>query len=404
MSQRSANEAIRHAVIGTGGMGSNHARSFAAIPNCEVAALCDLDPTRLSGVAAKLPNKERVKTYDDYRRVLEDQSIDSVSIATCDHWHTPIALAALMAGKHVYVEKPCAHNIHEANLLVKAAAQYKKCVQHGTQRRSWSLHKALVKALREGVIGKVYTAKVINNQLREPIGRKPVSAPPAGVNYDRWLGPAPKHDFTENRWHYNWHWFWDYGTGDLGNDGIHHLDVARWGLGVGYPKAVICSGAQYFYNDDHETPDTQTVIYQYESCQILYEMRLWTNYGIEGGEENAAVFYGTEGMIVDGAKGITVTRIDKKPVTITGGKESNFADFIAAVRVGDPSKLSAPITEGAISAVLCHLGNIGTRLGNQHVEYDPVTQKITKCGGREAEANRLLTRTYRKGYELPYKG
>lgn len=402
--QRSANETIRHAVIGNGGMGRNHARSFAAIPNCEVVALCDVDPTRCASVGASLPNKNRVKLYDDFRRVLDDKSIDSVSIATPDHWHTPLALAALLAGKHVYVEKPCAHNIHEANLLVKAAAQSKKCVAHGTQRRSWSLHKNLMQALKDGVIGKVYTAKVINNQLREPIGKKPVGAPPAGVNYDLWLGPAPQHAFTENRWHYNWHWFWDYGTGDLGNDGIHHLDVCRWGLGVGYPKAVIAAGAQYFYQDDHETPDTQTVIYQYDTCQILYEMRLWTNYGIEGGEENAAVFYGTEGMLIDGAKGITVTRIDKKPVTITGGRESNFANFLDAVRANDPQRLNAPITEGAISANLCHLGNIATRLGNQHLEYDPLAQKITRCGGRESEANRLLTRTYRKGYELAFKG
>lgn len=394
---------VRHAVIGTGGMGRNHARSFATTPGCEVVALADLDPVRLSSVAASLPNKDRVKTYSDFRRLLEDKSIDSVSIATPDHWHTPVALWALLAGKHVYVEKPCAHNVVEAQLLVKAAKQFGKCVQHGTQRRSWSLHKNLMKALREGVIGKVYTAKVINNQLREPIGRKPVAPPPAGVNYDLWLGPAPKHDFTENRWHYNWHWFWDYGTGDLGNDGIHHLDVCRWGLGVGYPKTVVGAGGQYFYRDDHETPDTQTVVYQYETCQILYEMRLWTNYGVEGGEENAAVFYGTDGMIVDGAKGVTVTRIDKQVVKIEGGRESNFANFIDAVRANDPSKLNAPIDEGAISATLCHLGNISTRLGGLPVEYDPIKGKVVRCAGRESEANRLLGRTYRKGYELPYR-
>lgn len=401
--QGSPSERIRHAVIGTGGMGKNHVKSFAGLPDCEVVAVCDLDPGRLNQIAASLPNAGSVRKFSDFRRLLEDKTIDTVSIATCDHWHTPIALAAILAGKHVYVEKPCSHNVRESNLLVQAAREHKKCVQHGTQRRSSTQVKAAVQALREGVIGKVLAAKAINHQFRGPIGRAPVSELPAGVNYDLWLGPAPVRPFTKNRWHYNWHWFWDYGCGDLGNDGIHQLDAARWGLGVDYPKAILCSGGQLFYDDDHETPDTQTIIYEYDHCQLIYEMRLWTDYPMEG-HDNGTIFYGTNGRMEDGRAGVTVTMKDGQTKKIEGGRESNMADFLKAVRANDPAQLSAPIEQGAISANLCHLGNIGTRLGGQRVEYDPVKQRITRCGGREGEANALLTRKYRAGYKLAYRG
>ncbi|MBM3840055.1 MAG: Gfo/Idh/MocA family oxidoreductase [Verrucomicrobia bacterium] len=401
--QSSPNERIRHAVIGTGGQGTGHCRAFAKLKDCEVVAVCDLDPARRDKAAASLPNASHVKKYDDFRRLLEDKSIDTVSIATCDHWHTPIALAAILAGKHVYVEKPCSHNVQESRLLVKAARQYKICVQHGTQRRSSGEAMAAVQALRDGVIGKVLVGKAINHQLRKPIGRAPVSQPPAGVNYDFWLGPAPARAFTNNRWHYNWHWFWDYGCGDLGNDGIHQVDVARWGLGVDYPKAVVCSGGQLFYDDDHETPDTQTVICEYEKCHLIYEMRLFTPYALEG-HDNGNVFYGTEGKLEIGRKGAVVTLKDGAVKKIDGAGENNMENFLAAVRANDPSRLNARIDLGAISADLCHLGNIGTRLGGQRLEYDYVSGRITRCGGREAEANALLTRPYRAGYELPYGG
>ncbi|MBI4663097.1 MAG: Gfo/Idh/MocA family oxidoreductase [Verrucomicrobia bacterium] len=402
-SQSSPNERIRHAVIGTGGQGTGHCRAFANLRSCEVVAVCDLDAQRRDKAAASVPNAERVKKHDDYRRMLEDSSIDTVSIATCDHWHTPIALAAILAGKHVYVEKPCSHNVHESRLLVKAAREYKKCVQHGTQRRSAGDAIAGVRALRDGVIGKVLVAKAINHQLRGPIGRAPVSDPPAGVNYDLWLGPAPARPFTKNRWHYNWHWFWDYGCGDLGNDGIHQVDVARRGLGVDYPKSAICSGGQLFYDDDHETPDTQTIIYEYEQSHLIYEMRLFTPYELEG-HDNGNVFYGTNGKMEIGRRGVTVTLKGGAAKKIEGERENHMENFLTAVRANDPAKLNARIDTGAISADLCHLGNIGTRLGSQRLEYDPASGKVIHCGGREAEANALLKRTYRAGYELPYRG
>jgi predicted dehydrogenase len=403
LAQGSANNRIRHAIIGTGKQGMSHCKSFSQVQDCEILALCDVDPERLDKAASLLPNSASVKKYADFRVLLEDKTIDTVSIATCDHWHTPVALAAILAGKHVYVEKPCSHNIREANLLVKAAREHKKCVQHGTQRRSSAQIQAGIRALREGAIGKVLTAKAINHQSRRAIGRAPVSEPPAGVNYDMWLGPAPKHAFTKNRWHYNWHWFWDYGCGDLANDGIHQLDVARWGLGVDYPKGSVCSGGQLFYDDDHETPDTQMIVYEYDHCHLIYEMRLWTDYKLEG-HDNGTVIYGTEGKLEEGRSGVVITMKDGQTRKIEAQGEDHRANFLNAVRANDPSKLSAPIEVGAVSAILCHLGNIGTRLGGQRVEYDPASQRITRCGGREAEANALLTRIYRAGYELPYQG
>jgi predicted dehydrogenase len=399
----SPNETIRHAVIGTGGMGSNHCRSFARLKNCEVVAVCDVDPDRREKAAGDLPNPSRIKRHGDFRRLLEDDSIDTVSIATCDHWHTPVALAAILAGKHVYVEKPCSHNVRESELLMKAAAEHRKCVQHGTQRRSWSQVRNAMQALRDGIIGRVLAAKAINHQRRGPIGRAPVSDPPQGVDYDLWLGPAPVHPFTRNRWHYNWHWFWEYGCGDLGNDGIHQLDVARWGLGVDYPRAIVSSGGQLFYEDDHETPDTQMLVYEYPHCQLIYEMRLWTDYPMEG-HDNGVVFYGTEGRMEDGRSGVVVTLKDGGTRRIEGERESHMEDFLSAVRAGDPDRLSAPITTGAVSANLCHLGNIATRLGGGKLVYEAGTGRITRAEGRETEANQLLGRTYRAGYELPYRG
>lgn len=257
----SPNDMVNHAIIGTGHRGTDfHCSSFSQAKGCQVVAVCDVDPQRIDEAVKKLPNGEQVKKYSDFRKLLEDKSINSVSIVTPDQWHTPIAVWALMAGKHVQVEKPCSHSVHEANLLIKAAAHYNKCVQHGTQRRSDGDHIEAMKQLNNGVIGKVHTVKAINHQFRKPIGRAPIQAPPPGVDYDMWLGPSPKVPFTVNRWHYNWHWFWDYGGGDTVNDGIHQIDVAIWALGNQYPKRMIVSGGQYYYNDDHQTPDDKRLV------------------------------------------------------------------------------------------------------------------------------------------------
>ncbi len=388
---------VRHAVIGTGSQGTAHTRTFDAIENCQVVGLCDVDPERVAEARKHVKHSENVKTTTDFFELLADKSIDSVSIATCDHWHTPVALHALKAGKHVYVEKPCCHNVREGVALLAATKKTGKCVQHGTQSRSSKGVQTAIQYLRDGKLGKVRVAKAINHQYREPIGRAPTSSPPPGVNYDRWTGPAPLHEFTTNRWHYNWHWFWDYGCGDIANDGVHQIDVARWGLGVGYPKRVVASGGQLFYDDDHETPDNQLVTYEYDGCSLIYEMRLWTDYTLEG-HENGNVFYGDNGRLDIGRDGCIVTLKGKEPEKIGGGVDirDHMPNFIDAVAANDPSKLNAPITEGAISASLCHLGNIATRTGHI-LEFDA---DAVKCRG-DHDATKLLGRTYRRGYELP---
>jgi len=344
-----------------------------------------------------LPDQKRVAQVEDFRTIIANGDIDTVSVATPDHWHAPIALAAIKAGKHVYVEKPCCHNVREGVLLDAAAKRYNACVQHGTQSRSGPGIRDAVKFLREGNLGKVRMAKAINNQLREPIGRAPDADPPAGVNYDLWLGPAPLRPYTRNRWHYKWHWFWDYGTGDMGNDGIHQVDQARWGLGVGYPKGVSASGGQLFYDDDHETPDTQVVTFEYDDCYLMYEMRLWTDYKMDG-HDNGTVFYGDKGTLEIGRNGCEVTFIGEPKKRIGGGADfnANVRNFIDCVKAGDPSGLNAPISEGVISAALCHLGNMATRVGRKLV-FDTGTYTCVA----DAEANKLISREYRHGYELP---
>ncbi len=393
-----ANERIHHAVIGNGGQGRSHCETFSGIRNlCEVVAVCDVDPSRRERAAGEVKAGRKVAQYGDYRRIIDDPQIDTVSIATPDHWHTKIALEAILAGKHVYVEKPCCHNIHEGELLARAAKKYRKCVQHGTQSRSGEGIRDAMEFLHAGELGTIRVAKAINHQFRGPIGNAPVTDPPAGVNYDLWLGPAPKRPFTENRWHYKWHWFWDYGTGDMGNDGIHQVDVARWGLGVGFPNAVSASGGQLFYDDDHETPDTQVVTLEYEDCYLIYEMRLWTRYKLEG-HDNGTVFYGDKGKLEVGRNGCEVTFIDEEKKKIGGGSDfkENIRNFLECVRADDPSGLNGPADEAFASAALCHLGNIATRVGRK-LFYNSETHRFEG----DDEANKLISRKYRSGYELP---
>ncbi len=391
---RAEDAKIRHAVIGLGGQGTRHARTLNGFPDCEIAALCDVDPERLAKVGERLPD---AKLHDDFRRVLEDKSIDSVSIATPDHWHTPIALLALAAGKHVYVEKPCAQTLHEARVLRDAAARSGRVVQQGTQGRSGAALKDAVAFMQEGGLGKVRAAKAINHQLREPIGRAPESDPPPGVNYDLWLGPAPKRPFTANRWHYNWHWFWDYGSGDVGNDGIHQMDQARWGLGGGVPRSVTATGAQLFYDDDHETPDTMTAVFDYGDRHLIYEMRLWTNYSLEG-HDNGVVFYGDKGRLDFGRKSCTATFTDgaKREFGPYGDFDAHQRNFMDCVKAGDPAGLNGGIAEGAVSTALCQLANIAHRTGRK-LAVDPDTWEIAG----DPEAMKLFTREYREGYGLP---
>jgi predicted dehydrogenase len=394
---RGANNNIRVAVAGIRGRGGGLVSEFHSIPGVQVVALCDVDGNALDKRVKEFKDRnEKVDGYGDYRRMLKDKSIDVVAIATPDHWHVPIAASSVVAGKDVYVEKPLSHTIAEGRLLVNLARKHGRMVQHGTQSRSAEGLMEAVEYMQSGKLGKIRMAKAINSQLRGPIGRVPDSEAPAHVNYELWLGPAPKRPFNRNRFHYNWHWHWDYGTGDTGNDGVHQIDIARWGLRVEMPKAVSCSGGQLFYDDDHETPDTQIATFEYDDVYLMYEMRLWTPYSHEG-HDNGNVFYGDKGKVSIGRKGWQVIFKDGKKGP-DGSREggSHAVNFIKAVRSRKVSDLNADVEVGHHSAVLCHMANIAMRVGRR-LKFDTKQERFID----DAEANTYVAKQYRKGYELP---
>lgn len=394
---RGANSDIRVAVVGIRGRGGSLIREFHDLDGVRVVALCDVD----GGVRAKrvkefTDRNEKVDAYEDFRQMLEDKSIDVVAVATPDHWHAPVAAHAVVAGKDIYVEKPLCHTIAEGRYLANLARKHGKMVQHGTQARSSENIIEGIEYLRSGKLGKVRMAKAINCQLRGPIGRVADSEAPPNVNYDLWLGPAPKRPFNQNRFHYNWHWFWDYGTGDTGNDGIHQLDIARWGLGVELPDAVSCSGGQLFYDDDHQTPDTQVATFEYDDVYLMYEMRLWTPYKLEG-HDNGNMFYADGGTMSIGRKGWQVTfKNGKLGPGGPRGSTPHAANFIKAVHSRKATDLNADVETGFHSATLCHLANISMRTGRR-LKYDTKNERFIN----DPEANTYLTKKYRKGYELP---
>lgn len=251
-----ANERLTVGLIGCGGRGPGVADAFQKMPDAQLAYVCDPDQRRAGKAAERfgIPAKNAVS---DLRRILDDKSVDAVIVATPDHWHAPASILACQALKHVYVEKPCAHNFREGRLLVQTARRHDRVVQHGTQQRSSTFTAKGIQLLREGIIGDVLIAKAWNIQRRGNIGHARPSSPPPGVDYDTWIGPAPMVPFQENRFHYTWHWWFDFGTGDMGNDGVHDIDYARWGLGVQeHPTRIVALGGKYFHDDDQQFPDT----------------------------------------------------------------------------------------------------------------------------------------------------
>ena len=394
---RGANNDLRVGVAGIRGRGDGLASEFNDLDGVRLVALCDVDSEVLEKRVKQFKDRDQTVTgYGDYRRMLEDKSIDIIAIATPDHWHVPLAAASIIAGKDVYVEKPLSHTIAEGRFLVNLAHKHRKMVQHGTQIRSTDGTIEAIEYLKSGRLGKIRMAKAINSQLRGPIGRVADSETPPGVNYDLWLGPAPKRPFNRNRFHYNWHWFWDYGTGDTGNDGIHQIDIARWGLGVEMPKAVSCSGGQLFYDDDHQTPDTQVATFEYDDVYLMFEMRLWTPYPLEG-HDNGNIFYGDEGTLSIGRNGWQVTLKNGKQGP--GGPRGSYKhaeNFVKAVRSRNASVLYAGVEVGHCSAALCHIANISMWVGRR-LKFDAAKEHFID----DTEANTYLTKQYRKGYELP---
>ena len=411
----SANDTVRVACVGVRGQGRAHIKHYAQMPNVEIAAICDIDESVLNARLSDVEKlgKKRPAAYVDFRKLLEDKSIDAVSIATPNHNHTLQTVWACQAGKDVYVEKPCAHDMFEARQIVAAAQKYNRLVQHGTNCRSGAAREAVQK-LQEGAIGDLYMSRGLCFKWRDTIGRKPAEPVPAGVHYDLWLGPAPEHEFTRNRFHYNWHWFWDYGNGDFGNQGIHQVDVARWGLGVKYPTKVSAMGGHFMFDDDQETPNDLVATYEFDDGGkkkfMTFEVRHWISnheagINVDSGPHKdtntvGAMFYGSKGymVITDEDHGTYYSFLGREQEPGPGRKElgNNWANFIDAVRSRKHSDLNAPIEEGAISTTLVHLANISYRLGRT-LRFDAASYS---CLGDE-EANAMFRRKYREPFVVP---
>ncbi|MGC9034272.1 MAG: Gfo/Idh/MocA family protein [Verrucomicrobiia bacterium] len=444
-----SNEAIRVAVVGFKGRGGDHIAGLRKIPGVRITALCDVDKDVLAAGAQKIPD---VETYTDIRKMLESKNIDAVSIATPNHWHALGAIWAIQSGRDVYVEKPVSHNVWEGRKIVEAARKYNKIVQTGTQSRS-SLTgiKAAVEFVREGNLGKIVVARGLCYKRRDSIGKVDGPQPiPPNIDYELWCGPAQKLPLMRKRLHYDWHWVWNTGNGDLGNQGIHEMDVARWFLGVDELSPRILSvGGRLGYIDDGETPNTLIVIHDYPKAPLIFEVRGLPE---KSGSRNMDTYKGAQiGIVIECENGyVTIpsytsaTAYDKdgKIIKSFKGAEDHYENWIKAVRSRKVEDLNADILEGHLSSALCHTANISYLLGkkvnpdeireaikadaplaeafgrmaehlaanNVDITKDKVTlgmplkmnPKTEKFIGNE-DANKLLTRNYRAPFIVPEK-
>ena len=377
-----ANEDIRVAVVGINGRGGHHINSFRSIPGVRVTALCDIDDYVIRRRVDQLEkdNAPKVSIYDDVRKLLEDNNIDAVAIATPNHWHSLITVWACQAGKDVYVEKPCSHNVFEGRQCVEASRKYDRIVQHGTQSRASSGWAKQIAAVHSGKYGKLLVSKGYCCKPRWSIGYKPYEEIPGNVNFDLWLGPAPEQPFHRNLVHYNWHWFWDFGNGDMGNQGVHQMDIARWAIkDATLPKSVVAIGGRYVdgpnYADQAQTPNMQLAVFDYGQTQLVFETR-----GLVGKMSDFPrivdnEFYLEAGVIRQGkffengqGEGQDLGEVDFQLP-----KGNIFENFIDAVRSRNRRQQHADILEGHYSSALCHLGNISYRLGWEYPFANPTT-------------------------------
>jgi predicted dehydrogenase len=406
------NDKVNVAVIGLGGRGGNHMDEYAKLPDANIVALCDVNQAALERGQARVEKAtgRKPKGYADMRKVFDDKEVQAVSMPVPNHWHALSTIWACQAGKDVYIEKPACHNVFEGQQMVAAARKYNRMVQVGSQSRSVEHKMKAMQLLHDGVIGKVYLAKGLCFKRRLSIGHVEDAPTPPGVDWSMFLGPAPMRPFNQLRFAYNWHWFWDTGNGDIGNQGVHEMDIARWGLGkTGLPLSVSSTGGKYYMTgpDDQETPNTQIATFNYGDAELMFEVRgglTGPEGGLEirGGNTVGNLFYGSEGwMAIDGAgfqvyKGKEKVMDEKKgPAGDTGPHMENF---LAAVKSRNYKDLHAEVEIGATSADLCHLANTAYRL-NRALKFDDATHKYIG----DEEANKMLTRNYRKPYVVPEK-
>ncbi len=400
---------IRLGIIGCGGMMGAHVKGLVDRSEAvSIASFCDVDPAQIEKINEHMTREFQTappKRTSRFEEVIDDKDIDAVIIATPHHWHAPIALAAMRAGKDCYIEKPISHVYNEGPMIIAAAKKYGRVVQQGSQMRSSPVTAKAEKLLKEGIIGKVLVAKAWTAETRGVDKPLPDGMPPKGVDYDRWLGPAPKRPFNPHRFHVTWRMFEDYGNGEIGDDGIHDLDMAAWGLGVDtLPKQITARGSRMLL-DGHasEYPDNMTVSYEYPDGRLLiYENYPFTAYGIHG-FDNGNVFYGTNGYMVFSRRGAFSTFLGSKGIPgPTEGKEirsqrgypEHMTDFLNAVRNRTPTRASAETAHR--SCALVHLGEIAYRVRGR-LDFDPVNERFIGCD----EANQLLSKKYREPYVLP---
>jgi predicted dehydrogenase len=398
-----ANDRIQLALIGARNQGKGVAlRSIEA--GAYIKTLCDVDDAINAQVNPLLEKAQGAAPayVKDYRRVLDDKAIDAVIIAAPDHWHTHMALLACQAGKDVYLEKPVSQTIHEGHLIRDAARKYNRVMQIGTMRRSGEHFRTAAEYVGSGKLGKVCMIKAWMFQERKTIGRPADGVPPEGADYEMWLGPAPKRPFNINRFHYNWRFFWDYGNSELGNQGVHMLDVALWGieklrggLERSLPTRVSSQAGIYWLDDAKEVPDTQTVSYDYGDFMLLWELQSFNAYHSPEGTQAATAFYGTEATLVVDHRGWKVFPKDRSQgASSPASKFQHEANFLECMRTR--RKPHADIETGRLSTTLTHLGNISHHL-KRDVVFDPKAENF----GGDKQANALLRKAYRKGYELP---
>lgn len=399
----------RLAMIGPGGMGSNHVRTLCQRKDVEFLWVIDADADRAAAGAKTIQELtgQTPQIAQDMRRAIDDKAVEACFMATPDHWHAPGTILAADAGKHVYVEKPCSHNLREGRLMIEAAKRNQVCVQVGTQSRSTGHVRQIIEKIRSGIIGEVLVAKAWNSQKRSDQGHRPETEPPANLDYDLWLGPVPAVPFRKTYHPAHWRWFFHFGSGDFGNDGVHDIDIARWGLGVEkHPSRITAMGDKLFFDDDQEWPDTLYCGFEYElpgskKRQLIYEQRIWNPY-MQEGHENGCAWYGTEGMIVGGkAKGWEIYGPKNQLIESLPANGVDLAahhdNFLRSVR-GEKShdELHAGIAINHHSSSLCHLGNIAWRTGDA-LRFDPATETFL---GNE-EATKQLRRAYREHWATP---
>jgi predicted dehydrogenase len=400
-------ERVRVAVVGVNGRGVVHAQNFSSLPNSEVAYICDVDASVIAKAAAASRSQAAApKIIGDFRRALDDKSVDAISIAAPDHWHAPMTLLAMKAGKHVYVEKPSGHDPREDELLIAASAKYKSHVQLGTQRRSGPRFFEAIQAIKDGAIGTPYLARAWYANTRTSIGKGKVAPVPSNLDYELWQGPAPHTPYRDNVVHYNWHWFTRWGTGEICNNGTHEIDVARWLLGVDYPTTVYSTGKRHHYADDWEFPDTQEAVFEFDGGKSI----IWHGQSCNGlpmyGRPRGTTILGTAGSIVIDQDGYVITDLKNKTVKEsvvaqqgdalnTVGDDAltrlHMQNFLDAIRTG--AKLNAPIADGAKTGMLCHLGTIAHQTGRK-LRTDPKTGHILD----DAPATALWSRAYAPGW------